>query len=310
MTISQLTNSTAELQAVHAHGGLAQDLPKLLAVRGQRRDALRWIGASVAVALPQLGCGGGSSGAVAVTPTTSASGPVPPASSPVVAAPPAGTASATTATGSANCKAIPAETAGPFPGDGTNGPNALALTGIVRSNIKTSLTTSTVAAGVPLTITLKLVNSATDCSPLAGYAVYLWHCDQSGGYSLYSAGITQENYLRGVQVSDATGTVTFQTIFPGCYAGRYPHVHFEVFRSLAAATSGSNGARTSQLTFTAGVFTDVYNQTGYSASARNLAAITLATDNVFSDDGGVLQIATTTGSVATGYQAVLQAPIL
>lgn len=63
-------------------------------------------------------------------------------------------------------RAIPSETAVPFPGDGINGPNALVLSGVVRSNIKGSLTTATVASGVPLTINLKLVSAS--CADLAG----------------------------------------------------------------------------------------------------------------------------------------------
>ena len=68
--------------------------------------------------------------------------------------------------------------------------------------------------------------------------MYLWHCTADGNYSLYSSGITNQNYLRGVQVSDASGLVSFTSIFPGCYSGRWPHIHFEVYRSLALATSG------------------------------------------------------------------------
>lgn len=83
--------------------------------------------------------------------------------------------------------------------------------------------------------------------PLAGYAIYLWHCNRDGGYSMYSSGITAENYLRGVQVTDSNGEVTFSTIFPGCYSGRWPHIHFEVYASLDAATTtpASNQVRTS-----------------------------------------------------------------
>src|SRR6185369_5639030 len=113
------------------------------------------------------------------------------------------------------------ETAGPYPADGSNANlNALALSGIVRSDIRSSIAGATgVAAGVALTVRLALVNTNGSCADLAGYAVYLWHCDRDGQYSLYSAGVTGENYLRGVQVSDSDGMVSFTTIFPGCYSG-------------------------------------------------------------------------------------------
>jgi protocatechuate 3,4-dioxygenase beta subunit len=60
-------------------------------------------------------------------------------------------------------------------------------------------------------------------SPFAGVAVYVRHCDRAGRYSLYSDGIENENYLRGVQVADADGRVRYTSVFPACYDGRWPH---------------------------------------------------------------------------------------
>ena len=203
------------------------------------------------------------------------------------------------------CTVIPEETAGPYPGDGSNGANALLLGGIVRSDITSSIAgASGVAEGVPLTVEISLVNVADGCAPASGYAVYLWHCDREGRYSLYSAGVTGENYLRGVQEADENGVVTFQTIVPGCYAGRMPHMHFEVYAGLGAASSSKNKLSTSQLAFPAEVCRAVYAEAGYETSGRNLSAISFATDNVFSD-GHDQQLATLTGSVADGYVARL-----
>jgi protocatechuate 3,4-dioxygenase beta subunit len=118
--------------------------------------------------------------------------------------------------------------------------------------------------------------------------------------------VTGENFLRGVQVSDANGQLTFQTIFPGCYSGRWPHIHFEVFRTLGAATSGANDIKTSQLALPQAACSTVYaGASGYSASVANLAAISLASDNVFSNDGAALQLATVTGDLVNGYAASL-----
>jgi protocatechuate 3,4-dioxygenase beta subunit len=288
----------------HDHG-LAADLPALLDMQADRRRSLRWLLAGAA-ALPALGCGGGSGGST-VTSTTSTA-------TPAAAATGSTGATTTTTTGTtvaaSSCSMIPEETGGPYPADGTNTVNgsvvnALALAGVVRQDIRGSFAGATgVAAGVPLTIRLQLVDVGKNCAPLAGGAVYLWHCDRDGNYSLYSAGVTKENYLRGVQEADASGIVTFTTIFPGCYAGRMPHVHFEVYGSLAKAASASNRIRTSQFSFPSSVMTEAYTASGYSASVRNLAGITFATDNVFSD-GVSLQIATVTGSAATGYVATL-----
>jgi len=183
--------------------------------------------------------------------------------------------------------------------------NALVLSGIVRSDIRASVAGATgVAQGIPLTIRLQLVNVATNCAPAAGAAVYLWHCTREGGYSMYSNGIVNENYLRGVQEADSQGVVTFQTVFPGCYDGRMPHVHFEVYPLLARASSASNRVKTSQFTFPLATLNEAYADSGYSASVGNLARISFATDNVFSD-GTALQMASVTGNPTQGYVATL-----
>jgi protocatechuate 3,4-dioxygenase beta subunit len=210
-------------------------------------------------------------------------------------------------TGSA-CSRVPEETAGPYPADGSNGPTVLSLTGVVRNDIRSSFAgLSGVADGVPLVIDLTIVSSST-CAPLAGRAVYLWHCDALGRYSLYSAGATNQNYLRGVQEADANGKVSFTTIYPGCYAGRWPHIHFEVYPSLASATSVSNKVATSQIALPKSASDQVYAQSGYAGSAANSAQVTLASDGVFGD-GATLELATVTGAAATGLTATLTVAI-
>ena len=207
------------------------------------------------------------------------------------------------------CTKIPEETAGPYPGDGSNGPNALATSGVVRGDIRSSFGgMSGTAAGVTLTIKLKLVDASNSCEPLAGYAVYLWHCDREGRYSLYSAGVTNQNYLRGVQETDDSGEVTFTSIFPGCYDGRWPHVHFEVYPSAVSATSAASKIATSQLALPETACDAVYATSGYSASVANLASTSLATDNVFRD-GATSQLATVSGSVSAGYTATLDVAV-
>jgi len=277
----------------HSHHSLADDLERMLAAQSSRRRSLRWLLASAA-AVPLAGCGGGTS-SVDTTSTTSTSGST--------------TGSGgTTTTGT--CAAIPEETGGPYPGDGTNSngsgvANALALSGIVRSDIRTSVAPgSATAAGVTTTLKLQIVNVGASCASAAGAAVYLWHCDRDGNYSMYASGLTQENYLRGVQEADSTGTVTFTTIFPGCYAGRMPHIHFEVYPSLAKATSAANRIKTSQFTFPMATLNEVYATTAYATSSRNLATISYATDNVFSD-GTSLQMASVSGDPVNGYVVTL-----
>jgi protocatechuate 3,4-dioxygenase beta subunit len=268
---------------MHEHDlGLAYDLAVM-----QRRRAL--LGLAGAGTLIVLGCGGGGDDSTAATAPTPTPTPTP-------------------ATGA--CSVIPEETAGPYPGDGSNGANALALSGILRSDIRASIGgASGVAGGVPLTLAIELVNTNSSCADLAGYAIYLWHCDREGRYSMYSSGVTAENYLRGVQATGSDGKATFTTIVPGCYAGRMPHMHFEIYRDANTASSWSNKLKTSQIAFPTEVMSTVYNGAdGYSASIGNLAAISFASDNVFAD-GVTAQLATISGSIASGYTATLQVGI-
>ena len=214
-------------------------------------------------------------------------------------------------TSSAECAPIPDETAGPFPGDGSNGVNVLKESGVVRSDITASFGDSAggTAEGVPLTVTLTVVDAASGCgTPKKGAAVYLWHCDREGNYSLYSEGVTEENYLRGVQETDDKGQVTFESVFPGCYTGRWPHIHFEVYGSLADATAATSITSTSQLAFPKDTCDTVYATDGYGQSVTNLSRISLETDGIFSD-GYTQQLATMSGGVEAGYTATLTVPV-
>jgi protocatechuate 3,4-dioxygenase beta subunit len=206
---------------------------------------------------------------------------------------------------------IPEETAGPYPGDGSNGPNALTESGVVRSDITTSFgDASGVADGVPMTVRLKVYDlNGDEATPLAGAAIYLWHCDRDGSYSMYDGDAAGENYLRGVQEAADDGTLEFTTIFPACYAGRWPHMHFEVYESLDAATSASNKLRTSQLALPQDVCETVYSTAdGYEQSVSNLSQVSLDSDGIFAD-GYSLQMAKVTGSVEEGYVATLNVPV-
>ncbi|KQZ83301.1 3,4-dioxygenase subunit beta [Microbacterium sp. Root166] len=200
---------------------------------------------------------------------------------------------------------VPDETGGPYPADGSNGVNVLDDSGIVRGDIRSSFGSSTTTApGVPLTIELTVRDVATGAA-LAGRGVYLWHCDRDGAYSLYSRGVESENYLRGVQETDASGKVRFTSIYPACYSGRWPHIHFEVYDDVATAVASGPIVKTSQIALPDETNAAVYATTGYEQSVRNASQVSLQSDNVFRDDGGIHQIATMSGSVAAGYTAAL-----
>lgn len=213
----------------------------------------------------------------------------------------------TTATSSTSTGAeIPDETAGPYPGDGSNGPDVLEQSGIVRGDLRSSFGTgSATAEGVPMTLELSIADLANGGSAFAGVAVYVWHCDRGGNYSLYADGLENENYLRGVQVADSAGKVRFTSIFPACYSGRWPHVHFEVYPDQASITDSTKAIATSQVALPQDVCTTVYGQSGYEQSKTTLAGVSLKDDNVFGDDGSVTQLATVTGDVASGYTVSL-----
>ncbi len=284
--------------------GLAYDLEQMAALR-ERRRVLGWMLSGSAVAL-MAGCGGGSEGSGASSTNTTAAG---------------GTMTTTGSTGSSGgssgtstngtCIADPEETAGPYPSDGSNtvngaASNVLVESGIVRNDIRSSFGGFIgVAGGVPLTLTLTVLNSNNLCAPLAGYAIYLWHCTREGAYSLYSPSVQDQNFLRGVQVTDASGLVTFQTIFPGCYSGRYPHIHFEVYPTLSLATLYTNKVLTSQMALPRDVCSSVYSgASGYATSVTNLASVTTGNDNVFGNNTAAQITAMTpvlTGSIAAGY---------
>jgi protocatechuate 3,4-dioxygenase beta subunit len=201
--------------------------------------------------------------------------------------------------------AIPEETAGPFPGDGSNGPNLLTTNGVMRSDVRASLGGGGVAAGVPTMVNLSIVSTTTG-QPIPGAAVYIWHCDSQGRYSMYD--LPDENYLRGVQVADANGLVTFTTAFPGCYNGRWPHIHFEVYRDLSATADANAKIATSQLALVEEVCREVYKLSEYDGALAALNGTSLASDMVFSD-GVALETPVTTGNVSTAITMALNVPV-
>jgi len=240
----------------------------------------------------------GASASTTATPTAT------PTASPTASA--SATASANSAAAALPSGEIPDETAGPYPGDGSNGPDILEQSGIVREDLRTSLDGGATAEGVPMTLNLTIFDTAKGDVPFAGAAVYVWHCDTEGNYSMYSSGIENETYLRGVQVVGDDGVVSFTSIFPACYDGRWPHIHFEVYPDVDAITDASNAIATSQVALPKATCDTVYADTSmYPSSASNLSRVSLDSDNVFGDDGGALELATTSGDNTSGWTVSL-----
>ena len=268
-----------------------------------RRRALALLAGAGASVVALAACGGSGDGGAASTTSTTAA-----AAGPGAGGPGGGGAPASESSGNADPDAIPEETAGPYPGDGSNGPNVLTQQGVVRQDIRSSFGgASGTADGVPLTLDLQVVDGSTgDAMP--GAAVYVWHCTRDGAYSMYGD-VQDENYLRGVQVADSDGRLSFTTVFPGAYSGRWPHIHFEVYADEATATSAGDKVVTSQIALPEDTCDEVYATSGYEQSVPNMSRTTLESDMVFSDDGAVEQMATMSGSVSNGLTASLTVPV-
>jgi len=186
-----------------------------------------------------------------------------------------------------NCVIIPTETAGPFPLDLTENQT------FFRQDIREDRT------GVRHDLKLKIIGSA-NCEPMPNVRVNIWHCDKDGNYSGYSSqsGLT---YLRGYQLTDANGEVTFTTIFPGWYTGRICHIHFQVWVSSVYAAI-------SQLTYPIPEKNAIYasNPSIYTKGADPLS---YNQDGIF-NDGYAYQLANITANTDTGgYDSYLEVTV-
>lgn len=204
----------------------------------------------------------------------------------------------------AACPATPTEIRGAVPADGSNGRprpiNMLTMDGIVRRDIRGGFAgMAGRAEGVPLELEIDLVETRS-CAALAGCAVYLWQNDAAGAYSLYD--LPGENYLRGLQPADAQGRVRFTLIVPGCYGGRYPHCHFEVFAGIDAALNGERPLLVSQLAFPEAPCRGIYREDArYGDSLGNLDRLPIERDFVFGDTRAEGQLVAMEGEPAHGY---------
>jgi protocatechuate 3,4-dioxygenase beta subunit len=202
----------------------------------------------------------------------------------------------TACTFGATCALIPSETDGPYPLY-----SILSNSAIVRRDITEGKT------GVPLKLVLRLINVNNNCAPISGAAIYIWHCDASGVYSGYAnqtGGVdaTGDTFLRGIQLTDASGQVVFDTIYPGWYAGRITHIHLQAY--LNDALKQGTAVITSQMAFPQAITAAVYNSTYYAAHGQNTSVTSFAQDNVFAD-GTTYEMLTIKGDTTNGYVATL-----
>jgi uncharacterized protein (TIGR03437 family) len=180
---------------------------------------------------------------------------------------------------------------------------------LFRSDIRTDPTTGVARSGIPLTLGITVQNlSSGSCAPLVGAYVDIWHCDAKGIYSdesTYNPGggtgsvnTSGQKFLRGYQITDAGGQVTFTTIYPGWYSGRTIHIHFRV-RTYSGATVLGNFV--SQIFFDDATNNTVLTQTAYSrTTARDT---TNTNDMVYRVANQERMLATASGDVTSGYTA-------
>ncbi len=273
-----LSDNDSYVRAVHDQG-LAFDLGTLSKAFDRRRALMVFGGGTLALA----GCAAQPASTTASSSSSSSSA-----------------SSAAAADGAVG--EIPEETAGPYPGDGSNGPDALAEDEHRPPGHPLRLRVEhDHRGGRPADDRARARRRRRGRRAARGR---LWHCDREGCHSMYAGGVEDEDHLRGVQVADDDSRLSFTTIFPACYSGRWPHAHVEVFSSVDDATGDGRALVTSQLALPEDVCTTVFATEGYEDSVRNLDRVSLDSDMVFSD-GVHDQMAAVAGSVDAGYPASL-----
>jgi protocatechuate 3,4-dioxygenase beta subunit len=191
----------------------------------------------------------------------------------------------TGATAAIDCVLLPEMTAGPYYLD----------LDLVRSDITED------RVGAPLALTI-IVADANTCTPIQDAAVDLWHCDAEGIYSGFIAASTGQGsgtddtaFLRGTQITDASGAATFQTLYPGWYQGRTVHMHMKVH-------VGGNQIHTTQLFFD-DTFTDQVYAANEPYASRNDRDMLNSEDGIYSGGGDATTLNVTESG--DGYAATL-----
>lgn len=222
-----------------------------------RREVMALFGAAGAAFL--AGCG--DSAATSATATGIPAAATPGANAPAATSVSAATSVAGGATAVPSCVVSPALTEGPYFVDAQ----------LNRSDIRSDPTSGEARQGVPFDLTINVRQvSAAACTALAGALVDIWHCDAEGNYSnvadqTVGFNTVGQQWLRGQQTSDASGMVTFTTIFPGWYPGRAVHIHFKV---RTAANASQSYEFTSQFFFDPAAAQAIYANPPYAAKGQ------------------------------------------
>jgi protocatechuate 3,4-dioxygenase beta subunit len=227
-----------------------------------RREALAALGAA-GLAAAAAACGGSPTDPTSISSST-------------------GTTSGGTT--SSTCSITPEETAGPYPD----------RLGMINNPAYYRQDITEGKAGLPLALTLTVVNAKSNCAPISGATVEIWQCDAAGNYSEYSNSAGQ-TFLRGLQKTDASGVATFKTIYPGWYQGRATHIHVEVF------VNGTS-VKTTQIAFPESISASVYRTGAYASKGQSTTSN--SGDMVFAD-GVDHELATISGDTTNGMNGAL-----
>jgi protocatechuate 3,4-dioxygenase beta subunit len=245
-----------------------------LVTRGlSRRAALRLMGSAAAAAAVTVGVG--CSGSKSSTSTTTTTG----------------------TTDYSTCSIVPEGEEGPYFVDDS-------ATGFNRSNILSNLDGSDTQSGIPLTLNIYVYDTENNCAAMPGVQIDIWHCNALGVYSAEDVESTVgETWLRGYQLSDSLGLVTFATIVPGWYQGRTTHIHLRVRSSFDSTDTG--GTNTTQLFFPQATI-DTINTTVAPYSSHGTNSTTNASDQVYTPQTEGETELTLTGDTTSGYSATFK----
>jgi len=196
------------------------------------------------------------------------------------------------------CTVRPEQTEGPYFVD----------TQLARSDIRSDPDTGSAEPGVPLRLAFRVSRiDGGGCAALPGAHVELWQCNARGLYSGVrdSQGDTSDRkFLRGYQLTDASGMARFVTIYPGWYPGRTVHLHFMI-------RSGEAGSRreefTSQLYFDDALSDRIFEQAQY--AGRGPRPVRNARDGIYRRGGSqlMLAVAERDGSLEASFDIGLEA---
>lgn len=166
-----------------------------------------------------------------------------------------------------------------------------------RSDIRLEPSTNVVTPGAPLQLTFRVQQIANgQCAPLPNAMVDVWQCDALGRYSgvndrMVGFDTSSQKFLRGYQITDASGIARFTTIYPGWYQGRAVHIHFKIRTPAQAAIAGQDDKIyefTSQLFFDEAITDKVHEHEPYASKGQR--RLRNERDGIFRQSGGTLML--------------------